>query len=63
MAGIAALMERSRANGAMRDAPMGFVAAIMNSLAEATMDFMVQDPANANKHCKAGFDALWRVLA
>jgi hypothetical protein len=35
----------------------------MNSLAEATMDFMVQDPNNADKHCKAGFDALWRVIA
>ena len=36
---------------------------LMNSMAEATMDFMVQDPANADKHCKAGFEALWRVLA
>jgi AcrR family transcriptional regulator len=63
MAGIAELMERSRANGPMRDAPMGFVAAIMNSLAEATMDFIAQDPTNADKHCKVGFDALWRVLA
>jgi hypothetical protein len=35
----------------------------MNSLAEATMDFMVQDPTHADKHCKVGFDALWRVLA
>jgi AcrR family transcriptional regulator len=63
MARIAELMEQSRAGGPMRNAPMGFVAAIMNSLAEATMDFMVQDPANAKKHCKAGFDALWRVIA
>ncbi len=62
MAKIAELMERCRSNGPMRDAPMGFVAAIMNSMAEATMDFMVQDPANADKHCKAGFEALWRVL-
>jgi hypothetical protein len=41
---------------------MRFVSAIMSSLAEATMDYMVQDPANAKKHCKAGFDALWRVI-
>jgi hypothetical protein len=26
------------------------------------MDFMVQDPTHADKHCKVGFDALWRVL-
>ena len=44
-------------------APMGFVVAIMNSVAEATMDFMAQDPTNAKKHCKAGFDAVWRMIA
>jgi AcrR family transcriptional regulator len=63
MAGIAELMERCRAKGSMRKAPMAFVAAIMNSLAEATMDFMVQDPTNAKKHCRVGFEAFWRVLA
>src|SRR6202521_1355318 len=47
MAKIAELLDRCCANGAMRDAPKGFVAAVMNSLAEATMDYMVQDPANA----------------
>ena len=63
MAGIAALLERSRAKGPMRDTPMGFVVAVMNSVGEATMDFMIQDPTNAKKHCKTGFDALWRMLA
>ena len=63
MAGIAELLERSRAKGPMRDAPMGFVLALMNSVAEATMDFMVQDPIHADKHCKLGFDALWRIVA
>jgi AcrR family transcriptional regulator len=63
MASIGELLERSRANGPMRDVPMGLVAAIMNSVAEATMDFMVQDQTNADKHCKVGFDALWRAIA
>lgn len=62
MAGIAALLERIRANSPMRDASMGFVGAIMNSLAETTMDFMISDPTNADTHCKTGFDALWRVI-
>jgi AcrR family transcriptional regulator len=62
MAGIVELLEKSRAKGALRKVPMGFVAALMNSLAEATMGFMVQDPTNRDKHCKVGFDALWRVL-
>lgn len=63
MAAIAELLERGRAKGPLRNAPRGFVVAIMSSLAEATMDFMMQDPGNADKHCKDGFDALWRVIA
>jgi AcrR family transcriptional regulator len=63
MTGIGELLERVRANGPLRNAPMGFIVAIMNSLADATMDFMIQDPSNADKHCKVGFDALWRVVA
>jgi AcrR family transcriptional regulator len=57
------LMEECRSIGLMRDAPLGFVAAIMNAMAEATMNFMVHDPPNAEKHCKAGFEAFWRVVA
>ena len=63
MAGVAELLERARAGGGMRTVPMGFVVAIMNSVAEATMDFMTQDSTNAKKHCKAGFEALWRIVA
>jgi AcrR family transcriptional regulator len=63
MAGVAELLERMRANGPLRNTPMGFVVAIMDSLADATMGFMIQDPSNAKKHCKVGFDALWRVIA
>jgi len=62
MSGVARLLEQSRAGGPLRNAPMGFIIAIMNSLGDATMEFMTQDPANAKKHGKAGFDALWRVL-
>jgi AcrR family transcriptional regulator len=62
MAEIAGILERARARGPMRDAPMQFVLAIMNSLAETTMDFMASDPANAGEHCRVGFDALCRML-
>jgi hypothetical protein len=62
MAGIAALMEQGRANGPMRHAPFAFVSALMSSMAEATMDYMVQDPANADEHCRVGCEALWRIL-
>jgi AcrR family transcriptional regulator len=63
MAPVAELLERGRANGLMQKAPKAFVVALMNSVAEATMDFMTQDPANAKKHSKVGFDALWRMLS
>ncbi|MGH3247613.1 MAG: TetR/AcrR family transcriptional regulator [Trebonia sp.] len=62
MAEIAEMLERARAGGPMPDAPMEFVVAIMNSLAEATMDFMVSDPARADEHSRVGFDALYRVV-
>ncbi|MGD0063304.1 MAG: TetR/AcrR family transcriptional regulator [Streptosporangiaceae bacterium] len=62
MAEVAGMLERARARGPLRDVPMGFVAAMANSLAEATMDFMVNDPAHADEHCRVGFDALCRML-
>lgn len=62
MAHIAGILERARAGGPMRDVPMEFAAALMNALAEATMDFMVNDPAHADEHRAAGFDALCRML-
>ncbi len=63
MAEVAELLERCRAKGAMRNVPMGFVVAILSSLADATMDFMIHDPIHAKKHCKVGFDALWRAIS
>lgn len=63
MAGVAKLLERSRENGPMRDAPLAFVVTLMSATAEATIDFMMQDPVNAEKHSVAGFDALWRMIA
>ena len=63
MAGVAELLEHIRASGPMRKAQMGFVVAIMNSVAEATIDFMTQDSAHSRKHCKEGFQALWRMVA
>lgn len=62
MAPLARLVERSRENGSMQKAPLAFVLTLMNSVAEATMDFMTQDAANAKKHCKVGFAAMWRML-
>jgi AcrR family transcriptional regulator len=62
MAAIAELLERVRSAGPMRRVPMSFVAALMNSVADATMDQMIQDPSHAKTHCKNGVEALWRMI-
>ena len=63
MAGVAALLEQSRKNGPLRNAPLAFVSALMSAMADTTMDFMIADPANADAHCQTAFEALWRMLA
>ena len=60
---IARLLERSRAGGPMRDAPIGLVAALMTGVAEAAMNVMARDPAHAEAHCGDAFDAMWRMIA
>jgi AcrR family transcriptional regulator len=62
MVGIAALLEWSRENGPLRNAPLGFVSALMSAMADTTIDFMINDPANAETHCIAAFNAMWRML-
>jgi AcrR family transcriptional regulator len=62
MAAVAGLLKRILANGPMSKAPMGFAVALMNATADATIDLMSQDPGHAKKHCKMGFEALWRML-
>jgi AcrR family transcriptional regulator len=63
MVGVVALVERSRKDGPLRNAPLGLVSALMSAMADTTMDFMISDPANAHKHCKTTFEAVWRMLA
>lgn len=62
MAGLLDLMERMRTSGSLRDAPMAFVSALMTTLGETTMDFMIKEPADAKKHCVVGFETFWRAI-
>lgn len=63
MADIIGLLERTHRAGPMRDAPMDLVMALIGAVADVTVDFMIQDPANADMHCRIGFDAIWRMLS
>jgi AcrR family transcriptional regulator len=62
MKSIAEILERSRANGPLRDAPLAFVVALANAVADATIDFVIRDPDNADAHARDGFEALWRAI-
>ena len=62
MSGIAKLLENGRAQGAMRDAPLGLVVGLITALANAAVDFIIADQANADQHTQATFNALWRMI-
>ncbi|MDH2423985.1 TetR/AcrR family transcriptional regulator [Sphaerisporangium sp. TRM90804] len=60
---IADLLERSRANGPMQNVPLGYVLTLVNAIAEATIDEMIREPAEAEARSRVASDAIWRVLA
>lgn len=60
--GIADLLQRSQADGPMRDAPLGFVLTLTNAIAEAAIDEMIREPAEADAYSSLAFDAIWRVI-
>jgi AcrR family transcriptional regulator len=60
--GIAELLERSRFNGPMRDAPLSFVLTLTSAIADATVDAMIHDPDQAETNARIAFDAVWRML-
>lgn len=60
---VSAVLQESIANGALRNQPPSFVGAILTSLAETSMDFMVRDPARADEYAASGFEAFWNAIA
>jgi AcrR family transcriptional regulator len=60
--GIADLLERNRADGPMRAAPLGFILTLANAIGDATVDAMIREPDLAESYARTAFDALWRIL-
>ncbi|TDV13835.1 TetR/AcrR family transcriptional regulator [Paraburkholderia caballeronis] len=60
---ISAAIQEAAALGKLRDYPAPFVGAIMNSLAETTMDFVAHYPDDADRYRAAGFEAFWNAIA
>ena len=56
------MLEASIASGALRDQPPAFLAAIMGSLADTTMEFIERDPAHAERYREAGLEAFWNAI-
>ena len=61
-ADINEMIQTSIASGVLRDHPPAFVSAILNALAETTMDFIVREPADAERYRQAGFEAFWNAI-
>ncbi|MDQ1080261.1 TetR/AcrR family transcriptional regulator [Pseudoroseomonas cervicalis] len=63
MAGLQALVERSRTEGPLRDAPLPFVLGLISAIADATIDAMLREPDQAGRHCAMAGEAAWQMLA
>lgn len=61
--GMAELLERSRAGGPMQDVPLAFVVTLIGAIADAAMDAVIRDPAEAEARSDVAFEAVWRVLS
>ena len=59
---LADLIGRVRESSSMNRVPPAFMFALMNAVAESTMDFIAKDRSNAKAHSKVGFEALWRMM-
>ena len=47
----------------MRDAPLGFVLTLTTAIADAAIDAIIREPAEAEGRGSVAFEAMWRVLA
>lgn len=57
------LVQHVARQGALKDQVPAFAGAIVESLADTTMDFMIRDPTHADQISLSAFDALWKALS
>jgi AcrR family transcriptional regulator len=60
---INAMLQQSLAGGVLKDQPPAFAGAILSSLAETTMEFILREPDQAERYRNAGFEAFWAAIA
>jgi AcrR family transcriptional regulator len=56
------MISESTTNGLLRKYPTSFLSAIMGSLADTTMNFIAENPAQTEYFNNAGFDAFWSAI-
>lgn len=59
---ISELIAESVSIGMLRDQSPDFAGAIMSSLADMTIDFLLRHPDQEEKYCEAGFIAFWNAI-
>ncbi|MDR3615410.1 MAG: TetR/AcrR family transcriptional regulator [Candidatus Obscuribacterales bacterium] len=60
---IGDMLTRCVANGHLRGQPLTFVTSILEALANMTIDFMIENPDEADKHSDLGFETFWRAIS
>jgi AcrR family transcriptional regulator len=60
---VSAMIRECIASGALRDQPPAFVSAILEALANTTMNFMMRHPAHAERYRASGFQAFWNAVS
>jgi AcrR family transcriptional regulator len=57
------LLQEQISRGLLRDYPPLFLGSMLGALADLTMNFMVQEPENADRYRESGFEAFWHAVA
>lgn len=62
MAPVASLMDQCRRAGPLKDAPLGFVIALVGAMADTTIDYILGNPEEAEALSRTGFESLRHLL-
>jgi len=60
---VQALLDESLAAGMMKDQPPAFAAAVMEALAETTLEFIAREPKRKERYKCGGFAAFWGAVS
>lgn len=59
---VSRMMEDAVQNGVLADAPIAFLYAVIERIADITIEYVDRDPEGAERHRQLGFRAAWRAV-